>query len=295
MIARRGPRAAHVWMVGVALVLACISRLPGTRANAAGPSARGSSPAADAPPVVCGTCHRLPPADVLPRPAWRDELVRMQRIRDGSEQTPGAPTPALPPDFAEALVWYEAHAPAALPPPASWPAPVVIAELRSSPADATRGAVHARRVRRRARRSRRRPSARARRVRHAIRDGVPRPPLRSRRRAHAHRARAESRARHGHRSRQGRHHRSAHRRSRRVPAARSRQGLGRLAARAGQRDATRPSGLAGCRGLPTSKPRTSTATAISICSSARSATGRRAACRSSRTGPPTGRTRRSRR
>ena len=31
--------------------------------------------------------------------------------------------PALPPDFAEALGWYEAHAPAALPPPASWPAP----------------------------------------------------------------------------------------------------------------------------------------------------------------------------
>ena len=123
MIARGAPRAAHVWMVGVALVLACMSRLPGTGAHAAEPSVRGNSPAAEAPPVVCGTCHRLPPADVLPRPAWRDELVRMQRIRDGSELTPGAPTPALPPDFAEALVWYEAHAPAALPPPTSWPAP----------------------------------------------------------------------------------------------------------------------------------------------------------------------------
>jgi hypothetical protein len=59
----------------------------------------------------------------LPRAAWRDELVRMQRIRDGSEQTPGAPVPELPPDFAAALTWYDTHAPAALAPPVSWPAP----------------------------------------------------------------------------------------------------------------------------------------------------------------------------
>src|SRR5437762_478609 len=72
-------------------------------------------------PAICATCHRLPPADVLPRSAWHDELVRMQRIRDGSEQSSGAAAPALRPDFAGALIWYEHHAPAALTPPATWP------------------------------------------------------------------------------------------------------------------------------------------------------------------------------
>ena len=143
--------------------------------------------------------------------------------------------PALPPDFTEALVWYEAHAPAALPPPASWPAPSsspsfdhhlltppeapstpVVSDVELADLDGDRGSSSscatcdtgwcssaARTIATPASRSS--PACR-------------------------------TRARHGNRSRQGRHHRSAHRGSRRVPAARSRQGLGRLAARTEGRD-----------------------------------------------------------
>ena len=45
----------------------------------------------------------------------------MQRIQDGSEQQADAGPPALRADVAAALTWYEAHAPAALAPPAAWP------------------------------------------------------------------------------------------------------------------------------------------------------------------------------
>jgi hypothetical protein len=45
----------------------------------------------------------------------------MQQIRDGSEAS-STPTAALPADFADALRWYEAHAPVTLPAIGSWPA-----------------------------------------------------------------------------------------------------------------------------------------------------------------------------
>jgi hypothetical protein len=100
----------------------------------------GSSPGSGArdqkepPPVaLCGSCHRLPPADVLPSAAWRDEVIRMQRIQDGSEQQADATAPSLRADVAAALAWYEAHAPVALAPPAPWPAE------EPSPAFARRG------------------------------------------------------------------------------------------------------------------------------------------------------------
>src|SRR5262245_28107592 len=124
MIVSRGPRAARGRVAGAALVVVAAALLSFTRATATGPETPPSRAlAADVPPAICATCHRLPPADVLPRAAWRDELVRMQRIRDGSEQTPHAPAPDLPPDFSAALAWYELHAPTALAPPATWPAP----------------------------------------------------------------------------------------------------------------------------------------------------------------------------
>jgi hypothetical protein len=89
-------------------------------ASSAGGGARETR---DAPPAaLCGSCHRLPPADVLPKAAWRDEVIRMQRIQDGSEQQAEGGPPALRPDMAAALTWYDAHAPAALAPPAAWPA-----------------------------------------------------------------------------------------------------------------------------------------------------------------------------
>ena len=85
-------------------------------------SGSGARDQQGAPPtVLCGSCHRLPPADVLPKAAWRDEVIRMQRIQDGSEQQADAGPPALRADVAAALTWYEAHAPAALAPPAAWP------------------------------------------------------------------------------------------------------------------------------------------------------------------------------
>ena len=91
---------------------------------AVGPASRLEQATAQTAPVAaCGSCHALPPADVLPRAAWADSVLRMQRIRDGSEAAAASPTAAFPPDFADALRWYEANAPAALPAPARWPAP----------------------------------------------------------------------------------------------------------------------------------------------------------------------------
>jgi hypothetical protein len=77
--------------------------------------------AQSAPVAACGGCHLLPPAEVLPRAAWADSVLRMQRIRDGSEAT-ATPATSLPADFVEALRWYESRAPVALASPADWPA-----------------------------------------------------------------------------------------------------------------------------------------------------------------------------
>src|SRR5262245_28241007 len=90
-------------------------------------------------PATCATCHKFPPSDVLPRAAWRDEIVRMQRIRDGSEATSDVPAPGLPQDFADALAWYERRAPIALAPPARWPEPGAVpafAHHKLTPPDA---------------------------------------------------------------------------------------------------------------------------------------------------------------
>ena len=43
---------------------------------------------ASVPTGLCGSCHRLPPADTLPKAVWHDEVIRMQRIQDGSEAQP---------------------------------------------------------------------------------------------------------------------------------------------------------------------------------------------------------------
>lgn len=75
----------------------------------------------------CGTtCHRMPPPDILPRAAWRDELVRMQLIMDGVPEPAGMMGAAtamipLPPDMLRIQRFYEAGAPEALPPHAPWP------------------------------------------------------------------------------------------------------------------------------------------------------------------------------
>jgi VCBS repeat protein len=74
--------------------------------------------------VTCGTCHALPPADVLPKSAWPAEVVRMYYIRENRLPPLGrnAPQPQLPPDLQAATAWYVANAPAHLAAPDPWPA-----------------------------------------------------------------------------------------------------------------------------------------------------------------------------
>lgn len=75
----------------------------------------------------CGTvCHKFPPPDILPRAAWRDELVRMQLLMDGVPEPAGMTGVAtgmipLPPDMLRIQRYYEAAAPEALPAHAPWP------------------------------------------------------------------------------------------------------------------------------------------------------------------------------
>jgi hypothetical protein len=71
----------------------------------------------------CGTaCHALPPPDILPRSAWRDELVRMMLIQEGIPEPAGASRviPLLP-DWLPLLRYYEARAPERLSDPTAWP------------------------------------------------------------------------------------------------------------------------------------------------------------------------------
>jgi hypothetical protein len=77
--------------------------------------------------AVCGTCHKFPPPEILPRGAWRDEFVRMMFIREGRLAPIGPPEKAyptiqLPEDMAQVLPYYTSRAPERLPVPESWPA-----------------------------------------------------------------------------------------------------------------------------------------------------------------------------
>jgi hypothetical protein len=72
--------------------------------------------------VVCGTCHPLPPADILPRQAWRDEFIRIMFIRENRLPPIGPPSTAfsniqLPPDMARVLPFFTSRAPEHLPSP----------------------------------------------------------------------------------------------------------------------------------------------------------------------------------
>jgi hypothetical protein len=72
----------------------------------------------------CGGCHRVPPADILPRAAWRDELVRMMLIQEGIPEPAGGNSMIpLPPDWIRLQRYFEAHAPDRLPEPEGWPSP----------------------------------------------------------------------------------------------------------------------------------------------------------------------------
>ena len=76
----------------------------------------------------CGTCHALPPPDILPRPAWRDEIARMLLIKNGQPAPAGPRGTAarivrLPADWQSILKYYEGRAPERLDLPVSWPDP----------------------------------------------------------------------------------------------------------------------------------------------------------------------------
>jgi hypothetical protein len=76
--------------------------------------------------AACGVCHALPPADVLPRSAWRDEIIRMMYIRENRLPPLNAQARAtvqLPPDFQQALDYYLSRAPEHLAAPEPWPDP----------------------------------------------------------------------------------------------------------------------------------------------------------------------------
>jgi hypothetical protein len=77
--------------------------------------------------ATCGVCHVLPPPEILPRSAWRDEFVRMHFIRE-KRLPPVGPAGALsrvtlPPDMEAVLPYFLSRAPERLPAPESWPAP----------------------------------------------------------------------------------------------------------------------------------------------------------------------------
>jgi VCBS repeat protein len=70
----------------------------------------------------CSACHKFPPPDILPRSAWRDEMVRMMLIQEGVPEPAGA-TSFLPlsPDFLRLWRYYDARAPEKLADPEPWP------------------------------------------------------------------------------------------------------------------------------------------------------------------------------
>ena len=75
--------------------------------------------------AVCGTCHAVPPPDVLPRGAWPAEFVRMMYIRENRLPPVGRGMPQvdLPPDMQAALPYFTSRAPERLATPELWPEP----------------------------------------------------------------------------------------------------------------------------------------------------------------------------
>ncbi|MGH9159757.1 MAG: FG-GAP repeat domain-containing protein, partial [Vicinamibacteraceae bacterium] len=94
------------------------------------PASASTATEAEARAVCAGACHRFPPADILPRAAWRDALARMMLIRDGLPELAGAKYDLpLPPDWLRVLRYYESHAPDALPEAEPWP-PITASKVR---------------------------------------------------------------------------------------------------------------------------------------------------------------------
>jgi hypothetical protein len=132
---RRTGRAAPAlrWLIALALLAGAPAVYPSAPSDGVGRLAatalRPQLPVASEAEVRqrCGTvCHKYPPPDILPRGAWRDELVRMQLIMDGVPEPAGMTGAAtgmiaLPPDMLRIQRFYEAGAPELLPAHAPWP------------------------------------------------------------------------------------------------------------------------------------------------------------------------------
>src|SRR5689334_6719865 len=118
------------WILAAVVLLAAALQVKGTASPALLQTTSGAaSPGAQALPVAtedevkarCSICHKLPSPDILPRSAWRDEMVRMMLIQEGVPE-PASATNFLPlsPDWLRLWRYYDAHAPAKLPEPEPW-------------------------------------------------------------------------------------------------------------------------------------------------------------------------------
>ncbi len=123
---------AAVALLGALALASGIEALPfeaGAHSSASSPHSASPQPTDGEPTEaearsVCTSCHAFPPADILPRSQWRDEVTRMSLIRDNRASDGGSSRLiALPPDFERALRYFEAHAPERLRPPTKWPDP----------------------------------------------------------------------------------------------------------------------------------------------------------------------------
>ena len=222
-------RLASIGLPAFALALHLIVQLA-AQAPASPASSTTNVATAEEVQTRCGTvCHKLPLPDILPRAAWRDELVRMMLIQEGVPEPAGFEPlhPAASRLAARAPLLRGQRAdgaprPGALARPGRWR----LRPYLEDPVGREPGAGHRERA---PRRPRRRRPARHRRERHAPRIG-PRGPARKKfalepiaelRHPAAHRAR---------RSRSGRPPRSARRRPGIVPTRRSPERIVALAA-----------------------------------------------------------------
>ncbi len=96
-------------------------------ASPAAPQAAADSVASeDDVRAQCGVCHAVPPPDVLPRSAWRENVARMMLIRDGLPEPVGPTGTAarmvpLSPEMQRVARYYLQNAPERLPPATPWP------------------------------------------------------------------------------------------------------------------------------------------------------------------------------
>jgi hypothetical protein len=121
------------WLLAMALLASVPAVYPSGRpdgiSKVSASAGSAQSPAATEAEVRqrCGTvCHKFPPPDILPRAAWRDELVRMQLLMDGVPEPvgmmgSGSAMIPLPPDMLRIQRYYENAAPQALPAHEPWP------------------------------------------------------------------------------------------------------------------------------------------------------------------------------